>query len=128
MARLTKARAQISSEFDDERQVAPDSSGRVAALRRLHLLGVDHSRGPPVRVRGREARPSFGRRLRCDARIEIAMDRRRRRKTTGNRPPLASGVEHVPDRVDHLPKVGLAGRPLFAGRGGDIRSKAVLHP
>ena len=36
---------------------------------------------------------------------------------TGERcPSLASGDEHVPDGVDHLPKISLARSPFLAGR------------
>ena len=42
-------------------------------------------------------------------RVEIVLDRRSGRKTWRNRPPLASGGEHKLGRIDHLPKVCLAG-------------------
>ncbi len=48
--------------------------------------------------------------------MEILPDRRSRRKTKRKRLPLASGVAHALDRVEHLPKVGLAG----GGGGGHL--------
>ena len=53
--------------------------------------------------------------------------RRRGRNTTRSRPPLASGVQHVPDRV-RLAKVDLArGRSPVAEGEGTVRSKTILH-
>ena len=37
-------------------------------------------------------------------RAEVVLHRCERRKTPGNRPPLASHRQHVPDRVQELPR------------------------
>ena len=108
-------------DVDDEVALAPlDLLARVVARRsaaflRLPRLGVDRRR-----CRGRGAFGQFapegaklvhhpGEDPAATPEMEKLLDRRSWRKTKKNCPPLASGAEHVLDRVEHIPEVVLRG-------------------
>ena len=121
-------------DVDDKSALAPlgllarAPTRRAAALRRFRRLGVDRGRGLGA---SRHVAPEGAKRVHYPVadpvaapRMEMVLNRRRRWKTTVKRAPLASVVEHALDRVGPLPKVGLAGLPLFprGGRRGPTRT------
>lgn len=102
--------------------------GEAAVLRRLHRLGVNHSRRRGQGMfrqfasEGTKLAHHSGKRSVTAPRIEIIMYHRKRRRTMNNFPTLISGVENVLNCFGYLPDVGLV-------RGeGTVRPKPIPHP
>ena len=108
-------------------------SGGSAGLRRFHRLGF-YRRHDGVRGPSRQFASMVTKHFHHSSKDSVTTPRvekllcRKRQEKMRKRPQPTSGVEHVPDPVACLPKVGLAGHSFYQKGKGTVRPTTTSHP